>query len=93
MRIRDVVKSILIERENRKYRKCLAEQKLTYTGWLKRDEAAKKVPGREKNTDFVIWKQAKGQLAKEARRQVAAYFTAHPECSIVYGDEDVRIHG
>lgn len=89
MRIRDIVKSILIERENRKYRKCLADRKLTYTGWVKRDEAAKKVRGREENTNFVIWKQAKGQLAKEARQQVAAYFGAHPECSIVYGDEDV----
>lgn len=89
MRIRDIVKRILIEKENRNYRKRLAEQKLTYTKWVERDEAAKKVSGTKGTVDFVVWKQAKGQPAKEAMRQLATYFEAHPECSILYGDEDV----
>lgn len=89
MRIRDIVKKILIERENRSYRKRLAEQKLTYTQWVERDEAAKKARPVKDAVDFVVWKQAKGQLAKEAMHQLAAYFEAHPECSILYGDEDV----
>lgn len=89
MRIKETVKGILINRENRSYHNKLRNSTLDYNKWVKLDEKTKKVSRFLKSEDFVVYKLAGGSLAKEAISQIKAYFQNHPEVKILYGDEDI----
>lgn len=90
MRVKESIKQILINRENRIYQKELAKKKLSYQEWAEQDEKKKRVSCAGKTEEFVVWKLAGGSLAKEALSQLCACFAAHPKAQILYGDEDVR---
>ena len=89
MQIKETVKQILINRENRSYEKELFRKKSNYHEWVKWDEENKKVSNKGEPQEYVIWKLLGGKLSKEARTQLDVYFREHPEVMIVYGDEDV----
>ena len=38
MSVKDLIKGILTEKENRRYQSCLKERKITYGEWLKEQE-------------------------------------------------------
>ena len=69
MSIKETVKQILINRENRAYEKELFCKKSNYHEWVKWDEQNKKVTFSGKPTEYVIWMLAGGKLSKEARTQ------------------------
>ena len=89
MSIKETVKQILINREDRAYEKELFRKKSNYHEWVKWDEQNKKVTFSGKPTEYVIWMLAGGKLSKEARTQINVYFAEHPGTMIVYGDEDI----
>lgn len=93
MQIKETIKQIFIKRENRLYQKELAMKKPSYEKWVKQDEAKKHVTSSRQAEGFVIWKLAGGSLSQEAIPQLNAYFQAHPETLILYGDEDVEEKG
>ncbi len=90
MQIKDTIKQILINRENRSYEKELFRKKSNYHEWVKWDEGKKKVSYKGEPQEYVIWKLAGGKLSKEAKQQLNAYFSEHPEVMILYGDEDIQ---
>lgn len=89
MQIKETIKQILINRENKLFQKELAKKKVPYHVWVKLDEESKQVPFSDKVQDYVIWKLAEGRLSKNAVSQLNAAFQAHPYAQILYGDEDV----
>ena len=89
MRIKETIKEILINRENKRYEKTLAKKKVSYHVWVAQDEAAKQVPFSEKQEDYVIWKLKGGKLSKCAIAQLNACFLKYPQAQLLYGDEDV----
>ncbi len=89
MSIKETVKKILVNKANRAYEKELFQKKCNYHEWVKWDEAKKKLSEQAEAQDYVIWRLEGGKLSKEAKAQINAYFSAHPEVMILYGDEDV----
>lgn len=87
MSIRNLVKQVLIGKENRRYEKALQDKNITYAQWLA-ETAGGCVDVCE--CDFVVFEAAKGNFAKNAIGRVAQFFRGNPQALIAYGDEDVR---
>jgi len=90
VQIKETIKQILINRENRYYDKELFRKKSNYHEWVKWDEGNKKISYKGEPQEYVIWKRAGGKLSKEAKTQLNAYVSEHPEVMILYGDEDIQ---
>ena len=114
--IKEGIKKLLEQRQNKRYEKELSAQKLSYEEWaqsLEEDTAKQKAKGtvsqpasnnvqtvfyedcdstfgRENlSTDYAIFHSSKGELSADALKQIPVYFEQHPECDLLYGDEDV----
>lgn len=109
MDIRNLVKQILIKKENMRYEKLLAAKQTTYMQWLegrqkerqtkKRTEQAENVENASRRlpgvnrSEFCIFVVSKGCISEETADWVAAYFASNPQAQVVYGDEDVMQYG
>lgn len=97
MSIRTAVKQVLIAQQDKKYEKELAQRRMTYEQWAGEQDrilaeshaADPETRGRAGLTEFVIWRQQEGALARNAAERINNYFVRHPEVDIVYGDEDL----
>ena len=93
MDVKRLAKRIWEEKENRRYRKNLARRRISYGEWAAVKEAGRKVgplvPGRETDSDFVLFCAGEGRIASGAAESIGAYFAAHPKVQLLYGDEDV----
>lgn len=115
MSIRNLVKRILIKKENMRYKKLLAAKQITYMQWLEgrqkerqenhpsdcqrmchqeeeQLEAALTHIGAD-GIEFCVFVASKGVFAERAMDEVAAYLTSHPQCKVLYGDEDIMQGG
>ena len=102
MGIKKMVKQVLIEKENRRYERLLAERSVSYEHWLAdrekgikerislRQPSAQIREGQfECEGDYIIFSMKEGKLSKYAKELISYFFEKHPEVQIVYGDEDV----
>ena len=89
MDAKKLVKKILEEKENIRYRKSLARRRIPYEEWAAEKEAGQTFQEMETDSDIVLFCVGKGRLASGAVRTIGAYFAAHPEIQLLYGDEDV----
>lgn len=94
MKVKESIKRYLIGKQNKRYEKEVRRQYETYDAWIRRlerekerKEAAGEGPRAEKN--FVWLPAGEGSFASEADTRVSAYFATHPQCMVVYGDEDI----
>lgn len=96
MKIKELAKRILTERECRRYQALLRSRKSTYRVWLAGREArteaeeAEMSAKSENTADFVIACAGKGRLAPGAEDMIGRYFRDHPEVLLLYGDEDME---
>lgn len=90
MDVRKLVKRILEEKENIRYREDLARKQVSYGEWAAAKESGQKARETEKALDFVLFCVGEGRIASGAAERIGAYFAAHPEVQLVYGDEDVH---
>lgn len=90
MGVKDVVKQVLTKQQNKRYEKQLALRKISYDRWVREAEAACATEkGFESSCgDYVLLVQKAGSLSKDALAEISAYFAAHPEVELLYGDED-----
>ena len=93
-KIKELVKRVLIERENRDYRKRLGRLQVTYVSWAAAMEAerAKSLNIPDINSagdDFVVICASSGTLSQDAIPSIVSYFNLHRETQLLYGDEDV----
>ena len=99
MSVKDLIKGILTEKENRRYQSCLKERKITYGEWLKEQERLwieepQKGPSgsglHEDDTreEFVLLCAGAGSLAAAVPDRIRHFFRQHPEALLLYGDED-----
>lgn len=96
MGIKSLVKNVLIEQQNRKYARLLATKAVDYHSWITAREqncADACNPASGQQMDFVCIYVGEGQLAAGAMECMAQWFAKHPECEILYGDEDVLESG
>lgn len=89
MDVKKLVKRILEEKENIRYRKNLARKQVTYGEWAAEEEARQKAREMERTLDFVLFCAGEGHIASGAAETIGAYFAAHPEVQLLYGEEDV----
>lgn len=93
MGVKGLVKQVLTEKENKRYRRQLAHRKMTYGVWLAEqkklwaDGAVTESDHRE--TDFVLVCAGGGRTAPYARQSIQRFLAENPEVQVVYGDEDV----
>lgn len=97
MQIKSAVKGLLERQLDKEYKKHLAERKVDYDTWIRRQErgSSGSVGTAHGDTegpfeDFVVFIQRRGQLAKRARQWIGEFFAVHTECQVLYGDEDVK---
>ncbi len=96
MGVKRLVKQVLSQKENLRYKIFLAKSKVGYSLWLERQERVWQeeneqiMPGKAEDGGFVFLCASKGILTSYARKSILCYFKAHPEVQILYGDEDVR---
>lgn len=96
MRIKDLVKRALSQKENSRYRRQLRQAGTTYAEWVaglemdgvgrepdKAQECLPNVP------DFVVIRASEGVLNRKAINSIQRYFMDHPEKQLLYVDEDV----
>lgn len=98
MDIKSLIKSVLTEQLNKRYRKLLEERTVTYQEWIEKQEAAAgPVPGtpQEGGTDsgkmdgYVYFLMPGCEPSGRAAARMAGYFGEFPEAVFLYGDEDV----
>lgn len=90
MDFRKLVKRILEEKENIRYRENLARKQVSYGEWAAAKESGQKARKTERAFDFVLFCAEEGHIASGAAETIGAYFEAHPEVQLLYGDEDVQ---
>ncbi|MBQ7934402.1 MAG: glycosyltransferase, partial [Lachnospiraceae bacterium] len=89
MSIKSLVKKALIAVQNRKYQKALAARRMSYAHWLEKQADVQEDTSLSLE-DYVVFQGCPGTPAKGWCRMLSAYLTEHPECLLVYGDEDVE---
>lgn len=95
MSVREQVKRVLTQKENRRYEKLLARKRVTYAQWLaaREEEWGREVSEKPERfgekAEFTLFKVGRGILAENAIKNINRYFIAHPEVQLLYGDEDV----
>lgn len=87
MSIRQLVKQVLIRKENRRYEKQLAGRRVSYTQWIcqKRYRGLETAPKVDAELFVMPW----GSLADNCVDRIKEYFWEHSGAVLVYGDEDV----
>lgn len=95
MGVKELVKQILIQKQNKRYERLLADRKMSYEDWLAEREAGgtdtENCTGeQDEDRDFVLILAGEGVPAESAVKNIARYFIENPQRLIVYGDEDVR---
>ena len=107
MGVKDVVKQVLTKQQNKRYEKQLALRKISYDSWVREAESARTVRNtavgacQEDATSekavlstcgaYVLLVQKEGRLSDRALAEISAYFEAHPEVELLYGDEDMLL--
>lgn len=95
MSVREQVKRVLTQKENRRYEKLLARKKVSYAQWLAAREEewsredAKEQKRPEEREKFFLFEVGRGIPAKGAMKYIERYFNERPEVQLLYGDEDV----
>lgn len=89
MGVKNLVKQMLTEKENRRYGRRLAEKKVSYGCWLAEQERQWSQPGPIAQGDFVLICAGEGEPAPYAEKNIADFFAENPQTQVVYGDEDV----
>jgi len=103
-KIKSAVKTAFIQRKIEEYNVGLDAEFVSYDEWIwEREESAatecqdaaiieykdcQKDFVCQADYEFVIFVNGKDNLAENALSVIAEYFTTHPECILVYGDED-----
>lgn len=95
MGVKSAVKALLTGRLDREYEKRLREKKADYDSWVRERERAASL-GEDRTASgagssesrAVLILQKRGSLAETALRKIEDYFRRHPECEVLYGDED-----
>lgn len=94
MSVKDAIKQVLIKQQDRRYEKLLAQRKVIYDEWVKVQET-KEAKTRRYSPDavgeIVVMVQKAGRLGDYALDVIKEYFAAHPEVSLLYGDEDTLL--
>jgi len=95
LKIKELAKRILTEREDRRYEALLRSRKGTYGDWLaarevRREDSAEMTEEPGKEEAFVIVCTDTGTPAPDAEGRIREYFRAHPEVQLLYGDEDIK---
>ena len=91
MNPRSKIKEILIRRQDKRYKRLLAERKVNYGEWVSAQERASApaaVCAPDETAAFTLFVQRGGQLAADAEARIRAYFAANPGILLVYADED-----
>ncbi len=91
MKIKDLARQMLAEKENRRYARGLAARKMSYEEWLCEQEVLWRGSGEEASSgrnDFVLICAAAGEMAGYAIKNIGRYFSGSTEMQLVYGDED-----
>lgn len=98
--IRGLIKQMLTEQENKRYRRQLSDRQMSYAAWLGAQEkvwAQEETPNREMlgccaaaDGDFVLLVTPDGAPTSYAKKNITRYFMENPETMVVYGDEDIQ---
>lgn len=89
MGVKGAIRQVLTKQLNKRYEKQLSLRKISYDAWMReteRDRAAECSCG-----GFVLLVQRAGRLNANALEEITAYFAAHPEVMLLYGDEDLML--
>ena len=99
--LKNLVKQVLTEKENRRYRKLLEARCVSYDTWVReqekqfeerlsqRDAAALSAQIDRVVSGIEIFRMPWGSLSENAEMLIEKHFSEHPEVQILYGDEDV----
>lgn len=96
MDLRKFVKQILIQKQNNSYQQELNRIQTTYDQWIREKEVKEQKEmeltaiGKDSKADFLIFCSSKGRLAEGTKGILGRFFEEHPDCLLVYGDEDVQ---
>lgn len=94
-KLKNLVKQVLTEKENKRYEKLLSARCISYDRWVwEREKQYEELPvtdacESEEAQGIKIFHMPCGRLAEHAVAFIQEYFVKHPEVQIVYGDEDV----
>lgn len=92
--LKNLVKQVLTEKENRRYEKQLAARCVSYDSWVRERESESVsdmtwVSYEKEAPEAEIFRMPWGKLSEQAEALIEQYFAVHPEVQILYGDEDV----
>lgn len=96
MGVKSLVKQVLTEKENIRYRRLLEKRQMTYQDWLREMQSQwqrdneDSCPGTIVDSSFVLFCAGNGEIPEYARKNIERYFIKHPEIQLLYGDEDTR---
>lgn len=109
MKVKDWTKQWLIGKQNKRYEREVCRQYETYDTWIRRveSEGLKSIPmfsesvlskeesleAAAEDAEYVLMPSLSGCFIPEADRELRDYFAKHPQCMIVYGDEDILEEG
>lgn len=96
MIIKEWLKQYLIKKQNKEYQSEVGNQSLSYDSWIRKleENQAESIGKETESLDLFVWFfSQEGGLSKDADLLVADYFVKHPDCMILYGDEDVFVDG
>lgn len=94
MGVKDVVKQLLIQQQDRYYKRQLSRRKVVYDEWVREQElkfVMNRIDAREGIGEFVVLHQKAGCMGKNALDMIASYFRQHPQVELIYGDEDMLL--
>lgn len=107
MGIKKLVKQVLTEKEDRRYRRLLAKREISYGVWLaceekrwaeetSEDDACsggrdRQEDAGERKAEFVLIQACSGEAVPWAQNSIRRYFCGNPSVSALYCDEDVRL--
>ena len=96
MGVKNLVKQMLSEKENVRYKYLLAKKKSDYSQWLEEQKAIWQeenegiISGEADDSEIVFICASKGMMTAYARESITCYFKIHPDVQLLYGDEDVQ---
>lgn len=89
MGLRDLAKQVLVEQQNRRYEKLLAQKQCTYAQWTQRRTLFGEGESKIASEEYQVFITGKGRLSGDAAIKIDCYFKDNPQILIAYGDEDV----
>lgn len=89
MGLRDLAKQVLVEQQNRRYEKLLAQKQTTYAQWTQRRMLFSEGESKIISADYQVFSSENGRLSADAGIKIDCYFKENPHILIAYGDEDV----